>query len=147
VKSTLVILTSSEFWIFEKFWHFSGEKFPKIKFKASIIVNTAIFTFSIQLKLVSPFTWNQSSRKIGRFPHSDFHIHSVENMKFSLTEKKFVKSTSLVKNLVSQNYCQKNLRENFCIFSCLRDICFFRNWPKIEFEQFSFLYFRFTTIA
>ena len=41
--------------------------------------------------------------------------------KFTVTEKKFVKSTiylvsSLVKTLLSRNFCQRNVTVNFCNF-------------------------------
>ena len=56
----------------------------------------------------------------------NFHTVGVtlwKNEKFSFTEKNFVKSTrylviSLAKPLLSRNFCEKNVRENFRNFHC-----------------------------
>ena len=55
-------------------------------------------------------------RKIPQFPHCG--EHSVENEKISLTKKIFRQINSLVtyllvKMLISRNFCQKSVRENF----------------------------------
>ena len=58
-------------------------------------------------------------REFPQSPHCA--VHSVENEKFSLTEKKFRQIIHiviyLVKPLHSRNFCKKSVRKNFCNFS------------------------------
>ena len=52
----------------------------------------------------------------------------LELQKFTLTEKTFVKSTSLVKSLFSRNICQKSVItqvNSSCNFYCILNILFF----------------------
>ena len=66
-------------------------------------------------------TEKKKKKKIVKSPHR-VPRHSVEkrNEKFSLTEKKFRQINylviSLVKPLLSRNFCEKSVRENLCNF-------------------------------
>jgi len=63
-----------------------------------------------------------------------------KNVKFSLTQINFVKSTmylvfSLVKPLLSQNVCEKSVRENFCNFHTVKTCLIFTKYSLKKHEM------------